>query len=538
MSNKRVNKMLKIGSCLGLIAAIFSVAALPGMNVAVHAEENEVEPVKQENLDETAIEATKDILNSDSVSTEDINEFEQSLTEKVQNEEIQKEPVQFSGSSEPVVEDNKVTVTVVTEFYNRDGSLNTESGGISTYTRTPGTSFNVSTAIYKRGWILESETVTGMVDTNPNNYKAEGIIGNDDIMIKYVWREDNIGPDGQADKIPDQYQIKVSYDVVNGTWNDGTTNTVNKVYTLTDSEGNPSDQGTARAQLPSVGNKPNEGFARGSWQSGMKYTLTKEDDGSNFVYTYAPAKNVTVITEFYNRDGSLSTVKGGTSTYTRAIGSTIDFGTATYNRGWILESETVTGMVDTNPNNYRAQGTVGNEDITIKYVWREDNIGPDGQADKIPDQYQIKVTYDVINGTWNDGTNDTIYKVYTLFDENGDPSQDGTVKHELPEVGNAPLEGYTIGEWSSNIEYELTHKDDEAHFTYTYSVISDTDVKPSKPSDTETPKNESTVKETKTENKVVNTAYSTNVLSVLGLFMLSLAGMLFGVVKKYLKQLI
>ncbi len=109
------------------------------------------------------------------------------------------------------------------------------------------------------------------------------------------------------------------------------------------------------------------------------------------------------------------------------------------------------------------------------------------------------------------------------------------VKQELPEVGNAPLEGYTIGEWSSNIEYELTHKDDEAHFTYTYSVISDTDVKPSKPSDTENPKNESTVKETKTENKVVNTAYSTNVLSVLGLFMLSLAGMLFGVVKKYLK---
>ena len=81
----------------------------------------------------------------------------------------------------------------------------------------------------------------------------------------------------------------------------------------------------------------------------------------------------------------------------------------------------------------------------------------------------------------------------------------------------------------------LSMAHDEAHFTYTYSVISDTDVKPSKPSDTENPKNESTVKETKTENKVVNTAYSTNVLSVLGLFMLSLAGMLFGVVKKHLK---
>ena len=67
-------------------------------------------------------------------------------------------------------------------------------------------------------------------------------------------------------------------------------NTVNTVYTLTDSEGNPSDQGTARAQLPSVGNKANEGFARGSWQSGMKYTLSKEDDGSNFVYTYATGK--------------------------------------------------------------------------------------------------------------------------------------------------------------------------------------------------------------------------------------------------------
>ena len=58
MSNKRVNKMLKIGSCLGLIAAIFSAAALPGMNVAVLAEENKGEPVKQDNLDETALEAT------------------------------------------------------------------------------------------------------------------------------------------------------------------------------------------------------------------------------------------------------------------------------------------------------------------------------------------------------------------------------------------------------------------------------------------------------------------------------------------------
>ena len=59
-------------------------------------------------------------------------------------------------------------------------------------------------------------------------------------------------------------------------------------------------------------------------------------------FEYLAKITVTLTTEFYNRDGSLSETKGGTSTYTRYEGSNINMGTATYNRGWVLESETVT----------------------------------------------------------------------------------------------------------------------------------------------------------------------------------------------------
>lgn len=182
---------------------------------------------------------------------------------------------------------SQVTVTVTTEFYNRDGSLSDVKGGTNTYIRKEGASFNVSTAIYNRGWILESETVTGMEDTNPNLYKAEGIIGKEDVTVKYVWREDNIGPEGTSDKIPDQYQIQVSYDVENGTWNDGTSETIGQVLTLTDENGTPTDKGTVKVEAPEVGNAPADGYTAGSWSPDLKDTFTIADDGAQFVYSYA-----------------------------------------------------------------------------------------------------------------------------------------------------------------------------------------------------------------------------------------------------------
>lgn len=186
-------------------------------------------------------------------------------------------------------------------------------------------------------------------------------------------------------------------------------------------------------------------------------------------FKYLAKVTVTFTTEFYNRDGSLSDTKGGTSIYTRREGYNLNMSTATYNRGWVLESETVTGMTDTNDALYKVEGTVGEEDITIKYVWREDNLGPDGEADKIPDQYQMDVTFSVVNGTWDDGLAETLDKFVTIRDENGNPAAEGSIEADLPGVGNAPAEGYEAGSWSPDVTSNLTVADEGTNFIYAYA---------------------------------------------------------------------
>lgn len=199
---------------------------------------------------------------------------------------------------------------------------------------------------------------------------------------------------------------------------------------------------------------------------------------------YLSIVTVTLSTEFYNRDGSLSDEKGGTSTYERYEGDRINMGTATFASGWILETESVTGMEDTNDALYKAEGTVGKEDITIKYIWHEDNIGPEGKSDKIADKYQIEVSFDVANGTWNDGTTDTINAVLTLVDENGNPDENGMAVSGIPEVGNVPAEGFVAGNWSANMLDGITKDDQGANFVYNYI---EKQVEPTDPTDTTNP---------------------------------------------------
>lgn len=199
---------------------------------------------------------------------------------------------------------------------------------------------------------------------------------------------------------------------------------------------------------------------------------------------YLSIVTVTLSTEFYNRDGSLSDEKGGTSTYERYEGDRINMGTATFASGWILETESVTGMEDTNDALYKAEGTVGKEDITIKYIWHEDNIGPEGEGDKIADKYQVEVSFDVANGTWNDGTTDTINAVLTLVDENGNPDENGMAVIGIPEVGNVPAEGFVAGNWSANMLDGITKEDQGANFVYNYI---EKQVEPTDPTDPTNP---------------------------------------------------
>ena len=196
---------------------------------------------------------------------------------------------------------------------------------------------------------------------------------------------------------------------------------------------------------------------------------------------YLAKVTVTLTTEYYNRDGSLSDTKGGTSTYTRREGNKIDMGTAITSRGWIQEKKTVTGMTDTDPALYGVEGIAGEEDIVIKFVWREDNLGPEGKGDKIPDQYQMEASFEVKNGTWDDGTSEVVEKLVTLRDENGDPAAEGTIEADAPAVGQAPAEGYEAGSWSPDIAEKMTIADEGTTFVYSYAEKEEVKPDPEEP---------------------------------------------------------
>lgn len=98
------------------------------------------------------------------------------------------------------------------------------------------------------------------------------------IVFKAHFGEDKIGEEdpNEGDGIADVFQVLVNFEVKNGSWNDGTSDTVQKVFTRK-SSGEPSLTGTYTLQdadWPSVGQKPAQGFkAAGSWYEG-EYELS------------------------------------------------------------------------------------------------------------------------------------------------------------------------------------------------------------------------------------------------------------------------
>ena len=95
---------------------------------------------------------------------------------------------------------------------------------------------------------------------------------------------------------------------------------------------------------------------------------------------------------------------------------------------------------------------------------------PTDKPDGIPDAWQYKVTFKVVNGSWNDKTNEAIVKYVTKKDAAGKDSATGTATlADVPAVGNEPNSGYRAsGSWDKSLSVGLEIKGD-TEFTFTYS---------------------------------------------------------------------
>lgn len=90
----------------------------------------------------------------------------------------------------------------------------------------------------------------------------------------------------------------------------------------------------------------------------------------------------------------------------------------------------------------------------------------------IPDAWEYRLTFKVVNGEWNDGGNaDKVAYVQFKDEKTGKPFKDEAVvvpATRIPEVGEKPNSGYHAGSWNTTFDGKTPVKQDTV-FTYTYA---------------------------------------------------------------------
>ena len=354
------------------------------------------------------------------------------------------------------------------------------------------------------------------------------------IKIYYELDELNDDPKGPdtptgGDNIPDKYQIKVYYNVVNGAWdkiedNKETTDVdeskaqVLDVVTLK-KDNKPSTDEDAKGELevPVVGGKPDEGYCAGEWDKEVPKTVTKSADKSEYTYTYeidnlnddpegpdTPTGGDKIpdkyqIKVYYNVvNGAWDKIEDNkeTTDVDESKAQVLDVVTLKKDNkpstDEDAEGELEVPVVGGKPDKGFCKGEWDKEvPKTVKksadkteytYTYLEDNLnddpeGPDTPTggDGIPDKYQIVINYEVENGAWDDTTTEPKVDVITLYkDGELSDAEDAEGEIEIPEVGHEPNVGYWTGDWDSDLPETVKKADNGNLYVYTYVICKPT----------------------------------------------------------------
>ena len=115
------------------------------------------------------------------------------------------------------------------------------------------------------------------------------------------------------------------------------------------------------------------------------------------------------------------------------------------------------------------------KDVTIDlhyYLDVEGGEKPGEIGNGIPDAWEYRLTFKVVNGEWNDGGNaDIVTYVQFKNEKTGEAFEDKNVvvpATRIPEVGEKPNSGYHAGSWNTTFDGKTPVKQDTV-FTYTYA---------------------------------------------------------------------
>ena len=202
--------------------------------------------------------------------------------------------------------------------------------------------------------------------------------------------------------------------------------------------------------IPAVGTKPDENYKEGSWDVTPSSETAITGD-TTYTYTYVAKDSISATVTFKVVNGAWDdeTTADKTVTLTGLEGDTLKLSANQipavggepndgYKEGsWDVTPDTETAITGA---------------TTYTYTYAE------------KDSISAKVTFKVVNGSWDDGT--TADKTVTLTGCEGD-----TLKlsaNQIPAVGGEPNDGYKEGSWDvvPSADTEITKN---TTYTYTYS---------------------------------------------------------------------
>ena len=123
-------------------------------------------------------------------------------------------------------------------------------------------------------------------------------------------------------------------------------------------------------------------------------------------------------------------------------------------------------------NGYAAKGkvikSVRNEDGTVTQLTLKLFYDPDTNGNDIPDSWEYRLTFKVVNGNWNDDSNADIVVYVPFKDKDGNAIDKVTIPENIPAAGDKPNTGYRAGSWDTTPVVGANVAKDTI-FTYTYA---------------------------------------------------------------------
>lgn len=304
--------------------------------------------------------------------------------------------------------------------------------------------------------------------------------------------EDGDGPDG----IPDKHQIKVNYYASPEEF--GSVDRAVEVHTLKDSQGKLLDKAKLQLAGSTAAAKPVEAGKSGinefvKWTDTIDSTETSQftpvttallkleleaTGGSEYKF-YANFRHKMPINAAYKVEHLLWDEDAGDYVVNEAasevkyglVGST---GTAEEKEfyGHALNSKlSVMSGTITAPTLSADKQSVENM-LTLKLYYDEDIVGEQGQKpDGVPDVWQKKVTFRIINGSWAYSGSTTRVVYLTLLNDEGQPDPAGTAKLTVP-TDMRPYSGYSWGRWHA-VPPAVVSGTEPVVYTYMYNMSTD-----------------------------------------------------------------